>query len=201
MIAGVVARRRNDLGAAQTLFEDAHLQSPLNVDVNNQLALILIENPDTSSRRRATEFAELNQRLFPNNADTVATLAWVFYHQDRKVEAERAFNAIATALANSSAPISSDSIYYLANFRADQGRTAEARRLLAGLLTRDVPGFYRQEAQALLTRLGESEKPDTPTDEPAADNTETPDKTKTSTNAGAAGDGPSATDTKEPIEP
>ena len=172
----------------------------MNVDVNNQLALILIENPDASSRRRATEFAELNQRLYPNNAEVIATLAWVLYHQDRQAEAERLFSAIATAVANGSAPVSGDAIYYLANFRADQGRTAEAQRLLDILLKRDVPGLYRQEAQALLARLGEPEKSPTPTDEPAADNSQTPDKTKTSADADAAGDGPSSTDAKEPVE-
>ena len=89
VIAGVVARRRKDLDAALALLEDAHLQSPLSVDVNNQLALILLEKTDESSGRRAIEFAELNQRLYPNNVEVVATLAWVCYHQDRKTEAER----------------------------------------------------------------------------------------------------------------
>ena len=177
------------------------MRSPLNVDVNNQLALLLIEKPDESSRRRATEFAELNQRLFPNNVEVVATLAWVFHHQNRKVEAERLFSAIATALANGSATVSSDPIYYLASFRAEQGQTAEARRLLAFLLKRDVPGLYRQEAQALLARLGEPEKSETPANEPAANDTETSDETKTSTDANTAGDEPSATDAKEPIKP
>ena len=191
LVAGVVARRRKELDAAQTLLEEAHLQAPLNVDVNNQLALILIERSDASSRRRAVEFAELNQRLHPNNVEAVATLAWIFYHQDRKSEAERLFAAISAALASGSAPISGDSIYYLANYHAEQGRTAEARRLLAVLLDRDVPGIYRQEAEALLSRLGE----------PATEGAETPDETKTSTDADAASGEDTSTDSKEPAKP
>ncbi len=200
VVAGVIARRRKEWDAAQALLEEAHLRSPLNVDANNQLALILIEQPDESNRHRATEFAELNQRLYPNNVEVVATLAWVFYHQDRKIEAERLFSAIATALVNGSAPVSGDSIYYLANVRADQGRNAEARRLLAILLKRDVPGLYRQEAEELLARLGGPEKSETPTEEPAADDTETPDKTKTSADGKATGE-PSPPDAKAPIKP
>ena len=188
LIAGVVHRRRKDLDAALTLLENAHLKSPLNFDVNNQLALTLLERADESSGRRAVAYAELNQRLYPNNVEVVATLAWVCYHQDRKADAERLFSAIAAALVSGPPPASGDSIYYLANFHADQGRTAEARRLLAMLLKREVPGVYRQDAEALLARLGEQ----------AADDAETPAETGP---PAEADDGPTDTDAKEPIKP
>jgi tetratricopeptide (TPR) repeat protein len=199
VIAGVVARLRKDLDAAQSLLEGAHMQSPVNVDVNNQLALILLERPDEASKRRATEFAELNQRLYPKNVETAATLAWVISHQGRQAEAERLFSAISAAMVSGSPPVSGDAVYYLANFRADQGRTAEARRLLSLLLSRDVPSFYRQEAEALLARLDEPAAAATSTDEPVTSDTEKPDKTEGS--ADAVGDAPTSTDSKKPAQP
>jgi predicted Zn-dependent protease len=199
VIAGVVARLQKDWDAAQTLLEGAHLQSPVNVEVNNQLALVLLERPDEASRRRATEFAELNQRLYPKNVETVATLAWVIYRQGRKAEAERLFSAISTAMVSGSPLVNGDAIYYLANFRADQGQTAEARRLLEVLLSRGVPTLYRHEARALLARLDEPAGSATSTDEPAAEDREKPDKAEAP--ADAVGDAPAATDSKKPVQP
>ena len=199
VIVGVVARQRKDWDAAQALLEEAHLQSPANVDVNNQLALVLLERPDEASRRRATEFAELNQRLYPKNVETVATLAWVIYRQGRKTEAERLFSAIGATLAGGSPMINGDAIYYLASFRADQGQTAEARRLLDVLLVRGIPSLYRQEAQALLARLDELAAAERSTDEPAAKETEKPNEPKAS--ADGVGDAPAPSDSKKPAPP
>ena len=96
-------------------------------------------------------------------------------------------------------PVSGDSIYYLATFRADQGRTAEAQRLLDVLLSRDVPGFYRQEAQALFTRLGEPAESETPRLRRRRDDAESSDKTKAS--ADAVDKTTPATDAKKPAQP
>jgi predicted Zn-dependent protease len=176
IIVALVARLRKDLDAAQALLEEVHLQTPASADANNQLALLLLEKPDEVSQHRALAFAELNQRLHPNNAETVATLAWIMHRQGRRPEAERLFGAITGALVSGSAPVTGDSIYYLARFRADQGRKAEARRLLNLLLSRGSPGFYRQEAQSLLAQWGERANI-TVTGDPPATEAEASDET------------------------
>ena len=150
---GIVARMQKDFANAKTWLESAHVQSPGNALITNQLALVLLEQKEPSHQKRAMEFAELNQKLNPNNAETAATLGWIAYRLGRKADAQRALNAIVQ-----SGSLTPESAYYVAFVLNDQGQVANAVKLLETALSNDRPFAYRQEAEALLADLRKKQK-------------------------------------------
>jgi tetratricopeptide (TPR) repeat protein len=161
---GVVARMQQNYADAKTWLEAAHTQSPGNAVVTNQLALVLLEQKDEADHKRAMEFAEINQKLNPNNTEAAATLGWVAYRLGRKGDAMRALNAV-TQTGN----LTSESAYYLAYVMKDQGQSANAMKLLESALNNDRPFAYRREAEALLAELRKSsrDRPEVSTPDPA----------------------------------
>lgn len=145
---GVVARMQKDNATARKFLEDAHTQSPANAVVINQLALVLLEQKDEADHNRAMEFAELNQKLNPNNAEAAATLGWIAYRMGRKGDAQRALNAIVQT-----GSLTSESAYYVAYVLKDQGQLPNAIKLLETALNNDRPFAYRDEAESLLAEL------------------------------------------------
>ncbi len=150
---GIVARMQKDFANAKTWLESAHVQSPGNALITNQLALVLLEQKEPSDQKRAMEFAELNQKLNPNNAETAATLGWIAYRLGRKADAQRALNAIVQ-----SGSLTPESAYYVAFVLNDQGQVANAVKLLESALSNDRPFAYRPEAEALLADLRKKQK-------------------------------------------
>ena len=63
---GLAARERKDFAAAEHVFQALAQESPGDAWVRNQLALVLVEQPDDATRRRALELAELSVRQDPN---------------------------------------------------------------------------------------------------------------------------------------
>jgi cytochrome c-type biogenesis protein CcmH/NrfG len=124
--------------------------SPANVDVTNQLALLLIDQPDQAKRDRAVQFAEISARLNNQSADALMTLAWVYYQLGRVGEANAALQN-AQQMGN----ISPDSSYLFAKMLVDQKRADPAKLLLRDALDEKYQGIFinRQEAQALLETL------------------------------------------------
>ena len=153
---GVVARRQKDYPTARKWLEAAHAQSPTNSLVTNELALVLLEQDEP---KRALEYAEINQKLNPNNVEAAATLGWVNYRSGRKADAQRVLDAIIK-----SGNLTPESAYYVAFVIKDQGQVPNAVKLLESALNNDRPFAYRQEAEALLADLRKKQK-----DKPAED--------------------------------
>jgi Flp pilus assembly protein TadD len=154
LLAGLVARVRGDYQSAASHLGTAHLLTPADPSIVNQLALVLIELPDEASRARALQFAELNSRQNPNSIDAMATLGWISYRLNRKAEAQRvfsaAFKATAAAYDNKMLP---DMAYYLAVLSKDGGKVPLAIKTLRTALDSTQPFAYRKSAQELLAQL------------------------------------------------
>lgn len=148
IMCGMIARylRKND--EAEKFFEEASQQSPSNFTARNELVLTLIDSDNADKRRRALELAELNIRVFPKNPKSFASLGWAYYHQDRLTDARRGL-----ARASQLGPIGSETAFYMAKVASDQGRNAEAVRILDKALSYDGPFLYREEARALQDTL------------------------------------------------
>ena len=150
ILSGVAARMNKKMKPAEDYFVQAWGMSPANVDVINQLALLLIDQPDQAKRERALQFAEISARLNSQSADAQVTLAWVYYQMGRVGDADAALRS-AQQLGN----ISPDSSYLVAKMLVDQKRPDPAKLLLQDALDEKNQGIFinRQEAQALLETL------------------------------------------------
>ena len=156
---GLAARATGDYKTAETHLAKAHLLAPGNPLIVNQLALALLELPGEENPERALQFAEVNARQNPNVPELVATLGWINYRMNRRLEAERDFNLVLSANAQSgNRMINADMLYYMANFVKDRGRNEEAIKLLKDALNVNDAFAYRKQAQALLDELMKAEK-------------------------------------------
>ena len=150
---GIVARMQKDYKTAKKWLEAAHTQTPGNAMVTNHLALALLEQEEKADQQRAMEFAEINQKLNPNDVGAAATLGWVAYRLGRKADATRAFNAIVQRQG-----LTPESAYYVAYVLKDQGQDKEAVGLLDKALDNKLTFPYRKEAEALLAELRKTVK-------------------------------------------
>lgn len=148
IVAGMAYRMQGNFKQAQKHFETAHLIAPSNANAINQLALTLVEMPDEESRKRAEDFAELNARANPKSGDGLATLGWVQYKLGRQSEATRNLMS-STTMGN----MNPESYYFVANILRDEGRTADAAKLLDTVLSADAPFAYRKQANLLRDKL------------------------------------------------
>ncbi len=147
-LRGVIAYFQKDYPLAERLFGEVHLQSPESFLASNNLALALVEQKDTSKKRRALFFAEANTRQFPNSPDVNSTYGWVLYRNGQMEEAERVLrNAI------SSKGLNPDTAYYLARIDVDHAKLTEAKTLLETALKHVGPFAMRPEAKALFEQL------------------------------------------------
>ena len=129
---------------------DALRISPANGDVINQLALLLIEQPEQAKRDRAAQFAQISAQINAQSADAKVTFAWVLYQLGRIGDAEAALRQ-ALQLGN----LSPDSSYLVAKILIDQSKPEAAKQILQGALDAENQGIFvnRNEAQALLETL------------------------------------------------
>ncbi|HVU90274.1 MAG TPA: tetratricopeptide repeat protein [Pirellulales bacterium] len=145
-LAGRVARFSKEYPQAQKYLERAYLESPGAGSVANELALTLCEIGE-DERKRAFTLAEATYRQ-QRDVETAATLGWICYRMGRMEDAERMFNALATA--NQFSP---DAAYYFAVFADDRNRGEAAKGLLEAAIKGDAPFAHRAEAQKLFDRL------------------------------------------------
>jgi cellulose synthase operon protein C len=153
-LRGLVARQLKDYAAAEAHFQLLLNESPGDFAAADQLALVLIEHPDESKRRRALELAEVNARQYSRSPEALATLGWIYYRLDRLDEAEQALQA-----AVSGGQTNSETAYYLARVRAARGETTAARQLVAAALEATGRFAHRAAARNWLQSL-----PDSPVD-------------------------------------
>ena len=150
VLSGVAARMAKKMKPAEDYFVAALRLSPSNAAVINQLALLLVEQPDEDKRRRALEFARINATLQPNSAESNITLAWVLYQIGNTRDAE---TALRKGLAARN--MSPDSNYLVAKILSEQNRPDVAKQFLAAAL--ENPGgnlsVLRADAEALKKQL------------------------------------------------
>ncbi len=148
LLRGVIALFMKDYKAAELYFESAHLQSPSNFAASNNLALALCEQDDEAKKNRALEYAQVNARQYPKQAEAASTYGWILYKLGRIDDAERALRAAAAR-----GSLSPDTAYYIARVSADRGRKDEAKRLLEQALKTKRLFSQRVDAEALLKEL------------------------------------------------
>lgn len=151
VLSGVAARMGKKMKPAEDYFVAALRLSPSNAAVINQLALLLVEQPDEDKRHRAMEFARINAMLQPNSAESNITLAWVLYQVGNTRDAE-----VALRKGLAARNMSPDSNYLVAKILADQNRPDVAKQFLAAALENPAGGLsvLRAEAEALQKQLG-----------------------------------------------
>jgi len=151
VLSGVAAKMGKKMKPAEDYLMGALRLSPSNGAVINQLALLLVEQPDKEKRQRAVEFARINAMLQPNSAESNITLAWVLYQVGNTRDAE-----VALRKGLSTRTMSPDSNYLVAKILAEQNRTDVAKQFLNAAL--ENPGgtlsVLREDAEALKSQLG-----------------------------------------------
>jgi Tfp pilus assembly protein PilF len=152
MMRGLVGRYLKDYVEAERFFQDLYNDQPADFPASNQLALVLLEQSDEAKRRRALQLAEVNARQYPQSAEALSTLGWVYYRLGRLDEAERLLQAVIAA-----GRATSDTAYFLAHVLTDRGRLDDARKLLSKALEAKGSFVHRTEARQWLERI--SEKP------------------------------------------
>jgi Tfp pilus assembly protein PilF len=145
---GLIALFQKDYTAAEEYFQNAHLLSPKEFRVSNNLALALIEQKGEDKKQRALEYAEANARQYPKSAEALSTYGWVLYKLGRLDDSERMLRG-----AISGGSFSADTAYYLARLLAKRGRDKDARQFLESAVQSAAPFQNREDAKAMLEEL------------------------------------------------
>jgi tetratricopeptide (TPR) repeat protein len=149
-LSGVAARMAKKMKPAEDYFVEALRLGPSNGGVINQLALLLIDQPDNEKRNRALEFAQINATLRPNSSEANISLAWILYKLGRNRDAN---NALRKGLQLGG--LSADSSYLVAQMLVDQGQADVARQILQKALDDSDGSLFimRNDAQTLVESL------------------------------------------------
>jgi Tfp pilus assembly protein PilF len=150
ILSGVAARMAKKMKPAEDYYVAALRLSPSNAAVINQLALLLVEQPDESKRQRAVEFARINAMLQPNSGESNITLAWVLYQIGNTRDAEAALRKGLSAR-----NLSPDSNYLVAKILSEQNRPDVAKQFIAAALEDSGAALsvLREDAVALKKKL------------------------------------------------
>lgn len=149
LLSGVAARMEGDPDAAEEHLTRAMSIAPSDRDVLNQLALVLIGSDASEDKRRAAQFAQMNQQLNPNNGDVNTTLAWVLYNTGRNRQATTALQQAVRGGA-----LSPDGSFLLAKLLLARDDKANAKRLIESALKNEQGIFVaRAEAERILATL------------------------------------------------
>ena len=134
----------------------AHRQAPTHFAATNHLVHVLLAQDDKTKRDLALQYAILNARMYPYQANrpTVAgiesavTLGWVYYQLDRTKEALQWINSVSARI--SSSP---DGSYYVSRILVDSGQKERATKLLEGVLKTKQLFVEREPAEKLLSQI------------------------------------------------
>jgi Tfp pilus assembly protein PilF len=151
LVLGMIDLLLKDYPTAENQFEAALAQQPSSFVASNNLALALCEDNDPAKQRKAVEYAEMNVRQYPKQAEAYSTLGWVYYKAGRLKEAGQCLQS-----ALSAGQFSPDTAFYTAKVMVagdqPEGKKTAKQFLEAALKTK---GMFskRAEAQALLDSL------------------------------------------------
>ena len=177
LLAGTIDLYKKDYLGAEKRFQDAILINPDSYDAAQGLAQALVEQDNALKKERALAYAKSNVQKFGETPDSMATLAWVCFKSDKRVEAEYLVN-----LALGAGELTPQNAYYFAEITAAAGQTDKAG-LLAKIATGSKSHFRKKaEAEALLKKLESGQIKSTPnpsTNKDSNANTNTGAETKT----------------------
>jgi len=145
-LSGVAARMSKKMKPAEDYFVDALRLAPSNSGVINQLALLLIDQPDEDKRKRALDFAQINATLRPESSEANITLSWVLYKLGRTHDANEVFKKGVQM-----GGLTADSSYLVAQMLVDQGQKEVAKQILERALDNSEGTLFimRSEAEQL----------------------------------------------------
>jgi putative PEP-CTERM system TPR-repeat lipoprotein len=126
-------------------FEWLALQQPTNTVVLNNLAWLYSQKHDN----RAQAVAEKAFRLAPGNGAIADTLGWILVNRGDAAGAVKYLQTAAHAQ-----PQDGTIQYHLAFALAKSNQAANARPLLQNVLKSDAPNDVKQQAKALLVKIG-----------------------------------------------
>jgi predicted Zn-dependent protease len=147
-LCATVALYLENYPAAEKLFEELLLASPLESQNANGLALALCEQDSPEKLRRALAYAADNVQKDQNNSEYLGTLGWVLYKAN---QLEQAANALKQSAA--SGQINAATAYYFARIAVKTGKTEEAKQLLNAAVKGGNQFAKRRDAVRLLNEL------------------------------------------------
>jgi tetratricopeptide (TPR) repeat protein len=155
ILSSRVARSKNDLAAAETALQAAHLASPTNLTAMTQLAEVLAESSDERKQQQALAYARLGTQMFPdlkdpNGREAAVTLAWVLSRMKQDAAARRAIEQVLTS---GDGRITADSGYHAAQILYNSGLTEAAQKLLDQTLQGSQAFPNRAAAEQLMARI------------------------------------------------
>ena len=112
---------------------------------------MLIESEEKESQQRSLEMAEANAAMHRDNANQVnalTTLAWIYYKQGRREDAEKILSQITQNNA-----LTTDGAYYVAKILSDRGENDRARKILEQVLGSESLFATRPDATDLLAKI------------------------------------------------
>jgi tetratricopeptide (TPR) repeat protein len=142
-LSGVAARMSKKMKPAEDYFVEALRLAPSNSGVINQLALLLIDQPDDDKRKRALDFAQINATLRPDSSEANITLSWVLYNLGRARDANEVFKK-GVQLGGMTA----DSSYLVAKMLVDQKQKDVAKQILERALENSEGTLFIMRAEA-----------------------------------------------------
>ncbi len=138
-LAALVARMERRFDVAQRILSKLHRQTPADLLVGNQLALVLIECDDEASRARSLQIAETNVRNHPQLSETWSTLGWIQY---RLGDSSKATESLAVAAR--SGVVSRDTAYFISQLQAQINPVNKNESLKQAITQAKGPFFYSQ---------------------------------------------------------
>jgi Tfp pilus assembly protein PilF len=150
LVAALVALRLGQHAESESALRALHEKAPGNFLISDRWARALAAQDDPAKRQRAQQIAEMNLRLYPNNAQAIATGAAVARALGNL---DRAEALLRSAVGGGQA--SSEIAYELARLVAERrgARAPEVANLVQVALDASGPFPHREEAKAWLATL------------------------------------------------
>lgn len=156
VLRGIAARMIGSYENAELWLLSAHRQAPTDFAATNHLVHVLLAQDDKTKRDLALQYAILNARMHPyqanrptaNGIESTATLGWVYYQLNQTKKAAQLLNTVLGRIA-----ASPDGSYYASRILVDRRQMKEATRVLERALTTKRLFVERQAAEKLLAQI------------------------------------------------
>ncbi len=142
-LQALAARLEGRLLDAQKILSGLHQQNASNFVISNQLALVLVQNPDEAMRARALQIASANSRNFARSSEAWATLGWIQFRLGDRSAAEQSL-----ATASQLGPFSRDTLHYLRELKQSVGDKQAVELLDKACAEAKGPDYFAPDKKA-----------------------------------------------------